>query len=223
MLIQHDLPIPGYTAGIAAVEVPPGGREGRHTHPGPLYVYVQEGAITVETDGQPTRTYKAGDTFFIEGGKIHEGMNYGTATYKSLTSFVIPKGKPLTVRYRKTRTPQPRGYSVWIRTGAHEAPGPNTGRSSKRPECEAFLPFSMAIGKSWIRQHETLKERFNYMQSRRRYVGWHCGGPVFDFALAAHEGSEARPQNERRRHLGRETYDQKRIPDHTCRRGKRNR
>jgi hypothetical protein len=28
MLIQHDLPIPGYTAGIAAVEVPPGGREG---------------------------------------------------------------------------------------------------------------------------------------------------------------------------------------------------
>jgi quercetin dioxygenase-like cupin family protein len=96
MLIQHDLPIPGYTAGIAAVEVPPGGREGRHTHPGPLYVYVQEGAITVETDGQPTRTYKAGDTFFIEGGKIHEGINYGTATYRSLTSFVVPKGKPLT-------------------------------------------------------------------------------------------------------------------------------
>jgi quercetin dioxygenase-like cupin family protein len=98
MLIQHDLPIPGYTAGIAAVEVPPGGREGRHTHPGPLYVYVQDGAITVETDGQPTRTYKAGDTFFIEGGKIHEGINYGTATYRSLTSFVIPKGKPLTTQ-----------------------------------------------------------------------------------------------------------------------------
>jgi quercetin dioxygenase-like cupin family protein len=96
MLIQHDLPIPGYTAGIAAVEVPPGGREGRHTHPGPLYVYVQEGAITVETDGQPTRTYKAGETFFIEGGRIHEGINHGTATYRSLTSFVIPKGKPLT-------------------------------------------------------------------------------------------------------------------------------
>src|SRR5437016_3785478 len=98
VLIQHDLPIPGYIAGIAAVEVPPGGREGRHTHPGPLYVYVQGGAITVETDGQPTRTYKAGDTFFIEGGKIHEGINYGTATYRSLTSFVIPKGKPLTTQ-----------------------------------------------------------------------------------------------------------------------------
>ena len=98
MLIQHDLQIPGYTAGIAAVEVPPGGREGRHTHPGPLYVYVQEGAITVETDGQPTRTYKAGDTFFIEAGKIHEGINYGKTTYRSLTSFVIPKGKPLTTQ-----------------------------------------------------------------------------------------------------------------------------
>jgi quercetin dioxygenase-like cupin family protein len=98
LLIEHDLPIPGYVAGIASVEVPPGGREGRHTHPGPLYVYVQDGAITVETEGQPTRSYKAGDTFFIEGGKVHEGINYGSVTYKSLTSFVIPKGQPLTTQ-----------------------------------------------------------------------------------------------------------------------------
>lgn len=98
LLIEHDLPIPGFTAGIAAVEVPPGGREGRHTHPGPLYVYVQEGAITVETEGEPTRSYKAGDTFFIEGGKVHEGINYGSVPYKSLTSFVIPKGKALTTQ-----------------------------------------------------------------------------------------------------------------------------
>src|SRR5947209_19829037 len=88
LLIEHDLPIPGFTAGIAAVEVPPGGREGRHTHPGPLYVYVQEGAITVETEGEATRSYKAGDTFFIEGGKVHEGINYAGVPYKSLTSFV---------------------------------------------------------------------------------------------------------------------------------------
>ena len=100
LLIQHDLPIPGYVAGIASVEVPPGGREGRHTHPGPLYVYVQDGAITVETEGQPTRSYKAGDTFFIEGGRTHEGINYGSVTYKSLTSFVIPKGQPLATQVR---------------------------------------------------------------------------------------------------------------------------
>jgi len=100
VLIQHDLPIPGYIAGIASVEVPPGGREGRHTHPGPLYVYVQQGAITVETDGQPTKSYKTGDTFFIEGGRTHEGINYGSVTYKSLTSFVIPKGQPLATQVR---------------------------------------------------------------------------------------------------------------------------
>ncbi len=94
----RDLPIPGYIAGIASVEVPPGGREGRHMHPGPLYVYVQQGAITVETDGQPTKSYKAGDTFFIEGGRTHEGINYGSVTYKSLTSFVIPKGQPITTQ-----------------------------------------------------------------------------------------------------------------------------
>ncbi|HEX5278741.1 MAG TPA: hypothetical protein VFW28_01555, partial [Micropepsaceae bacterium] len=46
MLIQHDLPVQGWTSGLISVEIPVGGREGRHTHPGPLFVYVTEGAFT---------------------------------------------------------------------------------------------------------------------------------------------------------------------------------
>ena len=63
VLLTQDLPIPGYQAVMAAVEIPAGGREGRHTHPGAVVVYIQEGTITFDYEGKPTMTYKAGDSF----------------------------------------------------------------------------------------------------------------------------------------------------------------
>src|SRR3989442_4876435 len=60
VLMQQDLAIPGYAAALVAVEIPAGGREGRHTHPGTVMVVVQEGAITLDYDGKPTKTYQAG-------------------------------------------------------------------------------------------------------------------------------------------------------------------
>jgi len=50
---------------MAAVEIPPGGREGRHTHPGVVVVYIQEGVLTFDYEGSPTTTYKAGDSLMI--------------------------------------------------------------------------------------------------------------------------------------------------------------
>jgi quercetin dioxygenase-like cupin family protein len=41
-------------------------------------------------------TYKAGDSFFIEAGKIHEGINKGTSPVKAVATFVVEKGKPVT-------------------------------------------------------------------------------------------------------------------------------
>src|ERR1051326_3631624 len=73
VLMQQDLTIPGYTAALVSVEIPVGGREGKHTHPGTLVVYVQEGALTLDYEGKPTKTYKAGESFSVEPGKIHEG------------------------------------------------------------------------------------------------------------------------------------------------------
>jgi quercetin dioxygenase-like cupin family protein len=96
ILLTHDLAIPGYQAVMGMVEIPPGGREGRHTHPGGVVVYIQEGVLTLDYEGNPTMTYKAGDSFFIEGGKIHEGINKGTSPVKALATFVVEKGKPVT-------------------------------------------------------------------------------------------------------------------------------
>lgn len=99
VLTQQDLPIPGnYSLVLVSVEIPVGGREGRHTHPGALVLYVQEGAFTLDYEGKPTVTYKAGETFFVEAGKIHEGINKGATSAKGLASFVVPKGQPLTTQ-----------------------------------------------------------------------------------------------------------------------------
>ena len=100
VLMQHDLPMPGWSEALVAVEIPVGGREGRHTHPGPAIVHVQEGAITLDYEGQPTKTYKAGDTFYVDTGKVHEGINMGNVPARAIASFVTPKGQPLTAQVK---------------------------------------------------------------------------------------------------------------------------
>src|SRR5262245_52055638 len=98
VLIQQDLSIPGYTAAMVAVEIPVGGREGRHTHPGTVMVVVQEGELTLDYEGKPTATYKAGQTFSVDPGKTHEGINKGNVPVKAIASFVVEKGKPDTTQ-----------------------------------------------------------------------------------------------------------------------------
>jgi quercetin dioxygenase-like cupin family protein len=98
ILLKQDMTIPGREAVLALVELPPGGKEGRHTHPAEVYGFVQEGTVTLEVQGQPTKTLKAGDVFSIPPETIHEGANNGTVTAKLSAVFVAEKGKPLTTQ-----------------------------------------------------------------------------------------------------------------------------
>jgi len=102
ILLQRDLPIPGYTEAMVAVELPPGAREGRHMHAGTLVAYVKEGALTLDHEGKPTVTYKVGETFTVDPGKVHEGMNKGTVTTKLVATFVWEKDKPMTTQVPAT-------------------------------------------------------------------------------------------------------------------------
>jgi quercetin dioxygenase-like cupin family protein len=96
MLLKVDSAIPGYEQALVAVEIPVGGREGRHTHPGSVMIYVQEGTLTFDYEGKPTATYKPGDTLYVEPDKIHEGINNGNTSIKVLASFLVKKGVPIT-------------------------------------------------------------------------------------------------------------------------------
>jgi quercetin dioxygenase-like cupin family protein len=96
VLLQQDVSAPGYQNVLVAVTIPVGGREGRHTHPGTAIVHVLDGALTLDHDGRPSTTYKAGETFSVDAGKVHEGINKGNAPVRAIASFVVEKGKPLT-------------------------------------------------------------------------------------------------------------------------------
>ncbi len=96
VLMKQDMTIPGREAVMIAVQLPPGAEEGRHTHPAEVYAFVQEGTISLENEGMPTATLKAGDVFSVAPGKIHNAKNNGTVTAKLLAILIAEKGKPLT-------------------------------------------------------------------------------------------------------------------------------
>jgi quercetin dioxygenase-like cupin family protein len=98
VLLQHDTSAPGYEAVLVAVEIPVGGREGRHIHSGTAMIHVTDGALTLDYEGKPTVTYKAGDSFFVDAKAVHEGINKGNVPAKAIATFIIPKGQPVTTQ-----------------------------------------------------------------------------------------------------------------------------
>ena len=95
VLLQEDAP-GGNTLSMVQVTIPVGGREGKHTHPGPLVVHVISGAFSLDYEGKPNITYKAGEDLYVEPGHVHEGINRGSVPAVGIAAFVTPKGAPLT-------------------------------------------------------------------------------------------------------------------------------
>jgi quercetin dioxygenase-like cupin family protein len=95
MVGKGDVSVPGREAVVARVEVAPGAKAGRHTHPGDEISYVMEGEALLLIDGQPPRTVKAGESFVIPAGVIHDAHNESSAPIKLVGVYVVEKGKPL--------------------------------------------------------------------------------------------------------------------------------
>ena len=92
--------VPGRIAIQARVEIEPGVEGGKHTHPGLEMAYVIEGQLEVKVDGQPTRTYKAGEAFSVAEGVVHAATNTGTVTTKLLATYLVEVGKPLATPFK---------------------------------------------------------------------------------------------------------------------------
>jgi quercetin dioxygenase-like cupin family protein len=92
---RADVSVPGREAVVARVEVAPGARAGRHTHPGDEISYVLEGQAELLIDGQPPRIVKAGESFVIPAGVVHDAHNSGDQPTKLVGVYVVEKGKPL--------------------------------------------------------------------------------------------------------------------------------
>lgn len=92
---RADVSVPGREAVVARVEVAPGARAGRHTHPGDEISVVMEGQVELLVDGQPPRTLKAGESFVVPAGVVHDAHNGSESAVKLLGVYVVEKGKPL--------------------------------------------------------------------------------------------------------------------------------
>jgi quercetin dioxygenase-like cupin family protein len=77
--------------------IEPGGRTARHQHPVPVYVYLLEGELEVQTEGKEVRHYRTGEAFLESIGHWHQAFNNGNAPTKILVVFVGEEGKPTTV------------------------------------------------------------------------------------------------------------------------------
>ncbi|QWG16810.1 cupin domain-containing protein [Bradyrhizobium sediminis] len=85
----------GYATVTAIAEIQPGGRAGRHTHPGIETGYLLEGEADLLIDGQPDLHLKAGDSYSIPAGAIHDAKVHGDKALKVLGIYVVDKTRPL--------------------------------------------------------------------------------------------------------------------------------
>jgi quercetin dioxygenase-like cupin family protein len=67
----------------------------RHTHPGEEIIYVIEGTLEYQIEGQLTATVKAGEVLVVPAGRIHSVKNIGSGNGAELATYVVEKGKPL--------------------------------------------------------------------------------------------------------------------------------
>jgi len=92
-LQKVDFPA-GYSTVTAIAEVPAGGAAGRHSHPGVETGYVMEGELELIIDGKPPVKLKAGESYQIPEGAIHDAKA-GDKPFKVLGVYIVKAGEPL--------------------------------------------------------------------------------------------------------------------------------
>ncbi len=99
-LIQEPLPgVAGKKVIIKQFALPPGFVGGKHFHPGPVYVYVVEGAFTIETEGGGTQTISAGGLYKEPQGQTMRARNLTTNDWVKIVVFQVgDEGKPMMIK-----------------------------------------------------------------------------------------------------------------------------
>jgi|SRR5690348_502081 len=93
-LQKFDVPGTSSETVVGIAEIAPNVLIGRHTHPGPESGYLLEGDMVLMVDGQPPKPLKAGESYQIPSGAIHDAKS-GAGGAKVLAVYVVQKGQPL--------------------------------------------------------------------------------------------------------------------------------
>ena len=94
-LQQEDLSIPGREMIQNRVEISPDAPAIRHWHPGEEIIYVLEGTLEYEIDGEEPMTISAGEALTVPAERVHSVRNVGDGNAAELATYIVEKGKPL--------------------------------------------------------------------------------------------------------------------------------
>ncbi len=99
VLLTTDLVgIEGYEVRMWRTDIGPGVVGAKHYHPGTECIYVLEGALNLEKQGEASAHLKAGDAHCVPPKTVLVPRNASnTEPYKSLVVMIAPKGQPLAV------------------------------------------------------------------------------------------------------------------------------
>jgi quercetin dioxygenase-like cupin family protein len=89
--------IEGKEGVVYTAVLPPGAVIGKHYHPGNDFVYILEGSVILEREGEAPVTFGPGQLFHNAPKRVHNVKNASTTEGAKLLVFQIPeKGQPLT-------------------------------------------------------------------------------------------------------------------------------
>ena len=95
ILGKVEVPGANYDVVTALLEIAPGFKAGRHTHPGTVQFQVLDGDFWLALDGAPERVFKAGEFGEIANAGIHNEGATGSTPAKLLVIYTVERGKPL--------------------------------------------------------------------------------------------------------------------------------
>lgn len=87
--------VPGKTAVMGIAEIQPGTAAGRHSHPGYEMGYMLEGTSIMQFDGEPPKEIKAGESYVIPSGTIHDARAVGDKPARVIAIYIVDTDKPL--------------------------------------------------------------------------------------------------------------------------------
>jgi len=102
LIATGDIPYSNVIGGPATVTVrqltiAPGEVLGWHYHPGYVLTIVKEGTLTVEDGCGGEEVYAAGEAFEEIPGRVHRGKNLGTEEVRTIQTFILPPGTPISI------------------------------------------------------------------------------------------------------------------------------
>jgi quercetin dioxygenase-like cupin family protein len=96
-LQRQDLSVPGREVIQNRVGIGPEAPFVKHKHPGEEIIYVLEGSLVYQIEGQSPTTLNAGDVLLVPAETVHAVKNVGSGNAAELATYFVEKGKPFIV------------------------------------------------------------------------------------------------------------------------------